>query len=209
MMRGRGVRISSRLRVTSGPGIMRLTFEKSIFSLGRTRLAIRNRAQVFPDLGYDTRNVSSGKTARFRPGAWCPRTRSTPAMTRFSIEVFLPSHPKKLSTGSAQFRVRWTAHSSIPEKSHLPGQIGSDLQTEQQQAQSGRFQIAVRLCEEFRSLAKLARFELALTLFHEILGFDFGRALLDHHAIRCSQRQSAAEFLQNVPVGFHHLPSLF
>ena len=42
-------------------------FAKLTGSPGNNRLATRKRVQVFPDLGYDTMNVSSGRTASVRP----------------------------------------------------------------------------------------------------------------------------------------------
>src|ERR1700745_2802956 len=44
------------------------------------RLAIRNRNQVLPDLGYETRNVSSGRTFSDIPG-WTRRVRILAAET--------------------------------------------------------------------------------------------------------------------------------
>src|SRR3977135_411826 len=89
-MRGRGTRIKSRLLVTSGTGSTPLTLEKSIFSLGRTRFAIRKRAQVLPDFGNETRKVSSAKTARLRPGLCSPNTRLASTIARLNTEISYP-----------------------------------------------------------------------------------------------------------------------
>src|SRR5438270_356919 len=118
-MRGRGIRCKLRLLVTSGPGMTPFTLEKSIFSPGRTRLAIRNLAHVLPDLGKETRKVSSGYTARLRPGLCNPSIRFASIIARFSTRLLSSRHPRPL-----HFRERDGINRTAPQRHKVTGHLG-------------------------------------------------------------------------------------
>jgi hypothetical protein len=73
MIRGLGVRSKSLAGVAIRQGIKRSTFSHVAGWFGDLRLARRNRVQVLPDLGNETRKTSSGRICKLLPGGINPR----------------------------------------------------------------------------------------------------------------------------------------
>jgi len=75
-MAGKKARASNAPQLAIGTDInrrtARLMLAKVIGSPVDKRLPIRNRVQVLPDLGYETRNRSSGKVVSLRPALTLP-----------------------------------------------------------------------------------------------------------------------------------------
>src|ERR1700733_7988591 len=72
--RGRGMRRSCRSGQRYSEGKVDSMLAKVMGTRSESRFPIRNRVQVLPDLGYETRNRSSGKSVTPRPALILPNS---------------------------------------------------------------------------------------------------------------------------------------
>src|SRR4029077_12137473 len=122
------MRLKSLLLVLDGSGINRWMFAKVAGCSGYIRLATRNRVQVLPDLGNETRKTSSGRMIRLRPGRWSPSPRLMQPIKYFVIFPYMPCsrkssrplssvqfHPGMDQAGHSQF-IAHLAHQPAPRR---------------------------------------------------------------------------------------------
>src|SRR5208337_2181757 len=107
MMRGRGIRSKSRFVVPVGSGTSLSMFAQVAGSSGNLKLARRNLVHVLPDLGNETKKMSSGRMSRLRFGLYRPRPRFTPAIRCLTIGIRTSS--ADLSSYENELRHRFKA----------------------------------------------------------------------------------------------------
>jgi len=102
MRRGRKIaKVAMEIEEVSGISFSMLRKSMSISAC--SRFAIRNLVHVFPDRGYDTIMVSSGRTAKFRP-AWSRPITYLATYTMPYITTTSLSDDNHHSTGSSHVR---------------------------------------------------------------------------------------------------------
>src|SRR4029077_1295773 len=100
MTRGDFISSKNFFDFASTEGIRQSASSKPTGGFCCRRLAIRNRIQALPDLGYETRNVSSGRTFSDIPG-WTRRVRILAAETNC-----LNMSPNRAPSAEQQGRTR-------------------------------------------------------------------------------------------------------